>query len=207
MSAKFQVVGLVTLLVLGFGCAHAGDHDDAGMVLETRAPSHPPVAKIVVGSGETEIGVTGALYTSDWSTRLAAATRAPRVPVPWPRPSLVDLTREPRIALETTATPDHVTMSTFASVATATGTPSAGPIASFECGRFTEPRCKVATSSTGIRISGLSRGLLSGRYVTVFCTWHVPRTDQHLGADGSDDVSASWIFHIGDRRQRQRSRP
>jgi hypothetical protein len=199
--AHAHVVMLAIVVLVGSGCGSAVGREAVPLVLETEAPSDPPSVRLVVDAGATELTLPGVLYTTDWSTRRVGTTETARVPVPWPRRSFIDHEHDPTIALGTRAVPDFVTVKTFSRVARATGIPIGEAVAAFECARFTEPRCEVAMSASGLRIRGLERGILAGRYLTVFCTWHVPMAEKRTVATPRDDVSASWLFQIGEQQQ------
>jgi hypothetical protein len=178
------------------------------LVLETGVPSRPPTVELVVHSGAHEVALRGALYTGDWSTR----TRGPHFPVPWPSPTTIVGGYDPSIALGTPFVPDFVVAKAFAQIAIGSGAPSARPIATFGCDRFTEPRCEVERTGSGLRIRGLGRNILAGTYFTVFCQWHRPLMPESAvpergGSNAPNDLTASWLFRLDTKGQPGASRP
>ena len=169
------------------------------LVLETGAPRRPPAVGLVVHSDGREITRPGVLYTAGWLGRDGARSRGPSFPVPWPVRSTIDRGDEAAIALGTQIVPDFVVVKAYAQVGAGSGAPSAAPVATFECGRFSEPRCAVSRNGSGLRIGAPGRNLLTGGYLIVFCVWHVPASLRSTDAKAPDDVSASWLFHVNER--------
>ena len=198
MTMEIRVAAIAALLLLGSSCTRAVGDGAVRLVLETSAPSRPPTVELVVRSGAHDRAVPGVLYTADWETRKLVTKTAPRIPVPWPVASAIDRRHATTVTLDTRASPDYVEVSSFATVAADTGRPTSAPIATFECSRFTAPRCEVSRTKKGLALTGPSEPIVRGAYVAVFCTWHVPRSEQPGGANPVDDVSATWLFHLDD---------
>jgi hypothetical protein len=169
------------------------------LVLETGAPRRPPAVGLVVHSDRREITRPGVLYTAGWLGRDGALSRGPSFPVPWPVRSTIDRGDEAAIALGTQIVPDFVVVKAYEQVEVGSGAPSAAPVATFECGRFSEPRCAVSRNGSGLRIGAPGRNLLTGGYLIVFCAWHVPASLRSTDANAPDDLSASWLFRVNER--------
>lgn len=172
------------------------------LVLETGVPSRPPHIALVVG----DVVNRGVMFTVDWSTRRFVTRRGPRFPVPWPSASTIHGGDDATLAVDAPTAPDYVFAKTYAAVAIGSRTPPRTPIATYECSRFGEPRCAMARTNSGLRIS-LGRSVRAGGYLIVFCQWHLPLEQQVAGADPSADVTASWLFHVHDERPTRASRP
>ena len=174
-------------------------------VAESPAPATPPAVRLVVTVHRDTFFVLGRRYTSDWpaghpTDGSRAGGQRPREPVPWPtyergvdaifaHPSALGL------ALGTTIAPESVTIRTYARVAAASGTPIGDPIATFECQRFTGPKCVFTPTNPllGLEARGLDLGLLAGSYISVFASWHLPAVF-HDRATSPPEASASWLF-------------
>jgi len=201
MAARLHVAALV--VVLGAACARPVADKAVPFVLETGAPPRPPSATII-GSDDREVVLTGALYTTDWMAGRGVAKRPPRLPVPWPRPAAIAGAQSATLAFDSPIAPDFIVVQAFAKVAIASREPTGAPIATFECGRFTAPRCAFSVTKRGLRVRGLGRELLAGDYITVFGIWHVPIAQQ---TDSESEASASWLFHGENQQRMEASRP
>jgi hypothetical protein len=195
MAARLHVAALV--VVLGAACARPGADKAVPFVLETGAPPRPPSA-MILGSDDREVVLTGALYTTDWMAGRGVERRRPRLPVPWPRPGAIARAQGATLAFDSPIAPDFIVVQAFAKVAIASREPTGAPIATFECHRFTAPRCAFSVTKSGLRVRGLGREVLAGDYITVFGIWHVPIAQQ---TDSESEASAGWLFH-GDNQRR-----
>lgn len=224
MATTRSLAALMAMLVLAAACGHSvpraeavarastGTHgspiagsdarsDDAvPFVAESPAPATPPVVRLLVTSHGDTAFLLAHRYTSDWPDGHGTDEQAPREPVPWP-------TWEPAIdvifanasalvlALGTPIAPDSVTIRAYAKVVPASGTPIGDPIATFECHRFTRPKCAFTKTNPvlGLEVRGIDLGMLAGSYISVFASWHVPVALQER-ATSPAEASASWLF-------------
>ena len=161
----------------------------------TNPPVKPPTARMMIQvQGDREIALVGILYTSDWLTRQGVWQQEPTLPVPWPKSSTVSGPQGLTLKLDTEAPPAWVSAKAFTDIDHQTGEPSAEPDVSFECSRFTQPKCSYAETNDTIRVRGLNTRLLHPGYLAVFCSWSVPPDLRHKGPDSPSQVSASWLF-------------
>ena len=100
----------------------------------------PPPVELVFG-GTTPVTMTGTLYTSNWVTARGNWTKAPGTPVEWPAPEAVHASAGATLVLGTSAPPELVLMKVYRDVDPQTGEPTSDPRATYQCNRFSEPRC------------------------------------------------------------------
>lgn len=206
-AARGRALVVALLVLLSAGCGRSESNPAVHFVRDSNAPSHPPSSAFTLASVAGPQSIPGVLYTTDWSTRLFCARTDPSVPVLWPRPSFVDHQARVMLVLGTRAPPDYVKVSAFSAVTRTTGVPEGAPAATYECSRFSKPICVSAGTNAGLVFSGLSGALLDHGYVVVFCTWHLPRSQQRVGTHPADDASASWLFRIGGQGSPRRATP
>ncbi|HEY5013625.1 MAG TPA: hypothetical protein VIK61_13110 [Acidimicrobiia bacterium] len=187
--------------------------DAVPFVAESPAPATPPDVRLLVTSHSDTAFLLAHRYTSDWPDGHRADEQRPREPVPWP-------TWEPAIdvifakasalvlALGTPIAPDSVTIRAYARVVPASGTPIGDPLATFECHRFTGPKCAFTKTNSvlGVEVRGVDLGMLAGSYITAFASWHVPAALQDR-ASSPAEASASWLFRGRAEAQIGASRP
>jgi hypothetical protein len=170
------------------------------LIAESPAPATPPDVRLLVTSGGSTYFLLGLRYTSDWPDGRRTDEQRPQEPVPWPKwePAIdVIFARASALvlALGSPVAPDSLTIRAYAKVVPASGTPIGDPLASFECHRFTGPKCAFTKTNTvlGVEVHGVGLGMLAGSYISVFASWHVP-ADLHDRATSPQEASASWLF-------------
>ena len=153
----------------------------------------PPTVELVF-DGTTPLRLTGTLYTSNWVTGRGNWTKSPGVPVEWPAPQAVQASAATMLVLGTSAPPELVLMKVYHDVDPQTGEPTSDPRATYQCNRFSEPRCAFSTTADKTIIGGLPSEIVKAPYITVFCTWFVPPDQQGQGQSPNTYASASWLF-------------
>lgn len=220
MARSTRSAALATLIVLGVGCGNAVSSTSRSfsrdapttksnetvterskavpLMLEAGMPTHLPEVELTLDAGTHQVTQKGVVFTYNWSTRRGIDWKDTHYPVQWPKLATIDTAYSATLAFNTPVAPEWVVVKAYTRVDRDSRVPAMRPIASFECLRFTEPRCKVAKTASGIRIQGLGRNILAGAYLVVYCTWHVPLEQQRTDSETPDDVVASWLFHIND---------
>jgi hypothetical protein len=176
------------------------------MVLETGYPHRPPDVRMVVQSHGRDLVQTGVLYTANFATRHAVVMRYSTWPVPWSAPSVVDDDSTPTILLGTPYEADSFDIQSYAHV-DSFGLPHGSAVQRFECKRFAAPRCRFAVTGSGVRLVGVGGEMLTGGYLAVFVTWHVPSNDRQVRADATDRVVGSWLFRFAGKHPVRASQP
>ena len=222
MTPHARVIAILTALVLGAACGPAVEAASrqtrstvtpaiaarqarpaaVPLVLETGAPLRPPPVALVVHAGARDIVVRGKLYTGDWPTADAPVRQPPVYPVPWPALTTIVGGDDPTIAFTTPFMPDFVVMKVYAKIDRGSLVPIGFPIATFACDRFTQPRCRTASTASELRILGLDQTIYAGTYLMVYAQWHQPSTPRvrTVYPTGPGDLAASWMFHISHAR-------
>jgi hypothetical protein len=153
----------------------------------------PPTVELVF-DGTTPVTMTGTLYTSNWVTARGNWTKSPGVPVEWPAPQGVHRPAGATLVLGTAAPPELVLIKAYRNVDPQSGEPTSDPSATFQCNRFSEPRCVFSTSAGKTTVGSLPPEIVTAPYITVFCTWFVPPDQQGQGQSPNSYASASWLF-------------
>jgi hypothetical protein len=152
----------------------------------------PPTVELVF-DGTAPVTMTGTLYTSNWVTARGNWTKSPGVPVEWPPPHGVHASEGARLVLVTSTPPELILIKAYRDVDPRSGEPTSDPSATFQCNRFSEPRCAFSTPADKTTV-GLPSEIVTARYITVFCTWFVPPDQQGQGQSPNSYASASWLF-------------
>lgn len=182
-----------------YGPSPAGERPtgDSPFVQTTAPPVDPPAAEFVIQTDDrAELVLRGRLYTSDWITWQGENKQQPALPVPWPTPSSVSTPQSLALLLHAASPPDRVVVHAFTDVDVGTGEPTSGPTVTFQCSRFQPPTCVYTDTDSGIRVEALNERVVDLGYVTVFCSWYVPRAFRADGPDSPSQASASWLFRI-----------
>ncbi len=153
----------------------------------------PPPVKLVF-HGTTPVTMTGTLYTSNWVTARGNWTKSPGVPVEWPAPQGVQASAGATLVLGTSTPPELVLIKVYRDVDPQSGEPTSDPNATYQCNRFSEPRCAFVTSADTTTVSGLPSEIATAPYIAVFGTWFVPPDQQGPGQSPHSYASASWLF-------------
>jgi hypothetical protein len=154
--------------------------------------SPPPVQ--LVFDGTTPVTMTGTLYTSNWVTARGNWIKSPGTPVEWPAPRAVLASARATLVLGTSTPPELVLIKAYHDVHPESGEPTSDPNATYQCNRFSEPRCAFSTSADTTTVSGLPSEILTAPYIAVFGTWFVPPDQQGPGQSPHSYASASWLF-------------
>jgi hypothetical protein len=153
----------------------------------------PPTVELVF-DGSTPVTMTGTLYTSNWVTSRGNWTKSPGVPVDWPAARAVHAPAEATLVLGTPTPPELVIMKAYRDVDPRTGEPTSDPSATYQCNRFSEPRCAFSIVADKTTVGGLPSEIVTAPYITVFCTWFVPPDQQGPGKSPNSYASAGWLF-------------
>jgi hypothetical protein len=109
----------------------------------------------LVFDGTTPVTMTGSLYTSNWVTARGNWTKSPGVPVEWPMPQAVEASAGATLVLGTSAPPELVLIKVYRDVDPKSGEPTSDPSTTYQCNRFSEPRCAFSTTTDKIAVGGL----------------------------------------------------
>lgn len=148
----------------------------------------------LVFHGTTPVTIAGTLYTSNWVTARGNWTKSPETPVEWPVAQSVLASAGAALVLGTSTPPELVLIKAYHDVHQQSGEPTSDPDATYQCNRFSEPRCAFSTSADTTTISGLPLEIVTAPYIAVFGTWFVPPDQQEPGQSPHSCASASWLF-------------
>lgn len=148
----------------------------------------------LVFDGAAPVATAGTLYASNWVTARGNWTKSPGVPVEWPAAQEVHPTARAALVLGSSTPPELVLIKVYRDVDPQSGEPTSDPSATYQCNRFSEPRCAFVTSADTTTVSDLPSEIVTAPYIAVFGTWFVPPDQQGPGQSPHSYASASWLF-------------